>query len=54
LNFLDRFLKKYRNIKFHENEPSVSRTVPCGLTETQTDGQTNMTKLIVVFRMPAN
>ena len=31
---------------FHKNPFSGSRVVPCG----QTDGQTDMTKLIVAFR----
>jgi hypothetical protein len=48
LNFLDRFSKKFSNIKFHGNLSSGSRVVPCG----RTDGQ--MTKLIVVFRNFAN
>ena len=34
------------NIKFHQNPSSGSRVVPCRLT----DGQTDMTKLIVTFR----
>jgi len=40
------FLKKYSNIKFHENPSSRSRVFPCG--------QTDMTKLIVVFLNLAN
>ena len=42
--------EKYSNIKFHENPSSKSRVVPCG----QTDGQTDMTKLIVALRNFAN
>ena len=45
--FLNRFSK---NIKFHENTSSVSRVFPC----VWTDGQTDMTKLIVAFRNIAN
>jgi len=45
-HFLDRFSKKYSNIKFHENQPNGSRAVPCG--------QTDMTNLIVAFRNFAN
>jgi len=39
------FEKKCSNIEFHENPSSVRRVVPCGWT----DGQTDMTKLIVAF-----
>jgi len=35
LNFLDRFSKKYSDIKFHENPVSESRAVPCGRTDRQ-------------------
>jgi len=38
--------EKYSNVTFHENPSSRSRVVSCG----QTDGRTDMTKLIVVFR----
>jgi hypothetical protein len=37
-------------LKFHENPSSGSRVVPCW----RTDGQTDMTKLIVTFRSCAN
>jgi len=37
---------KHRNIKFHENPSSGSRVVPCG----RTDGQSDMTKIILAFR----
>ena len=33
LGFFDRFLKKSSNIKFYENLPSRSGTVPCGQTD---------------------
>jgi len=46
LNFLDIFSKKYSNIEFHENPSHGSRVVSCR----QTDGQTDMTKIIVAFR----
>jgi hypothetical protein len=39
-------LKKYWNIKFHENLSSSSRVVPCG--------QTDMMKLLVAFQNYAN
>ena len=44
LNFLNRFSKKYWNIRLHENPSSGRRVVPRG----RADGQT--TKLIVAFR----
>ena len=40
--FLSDF-QKYSNTKCHENPPSGSRVFACG----RTDGQTDMTKLIV-------
>jgi len=42
--------QKYSHIKFHENPSSDSRVVPCGRTGGRTDGQTDITKLIVAFR----
>jgi len=42
LEFSRQFFEKYPNLKFHENPSKGSRVVPCG--------QTDMTKLIVVFR----
>ena len=46
LDFLDNFLfENYSHIKFHKNTSSGSRVVPCG----QTDGRTDMTKLIAPF-----
>jgi len=42
--------EKNSNIKTHENPSSGSPVVPCR----RTDGQTDMTKLIVVFRNFAN
>jgi hypothetical protein len=50
LEFLDRFYPKYSSIKFHEIPSSGSRVVSCG----ETDGQTDMTKLIVTFCSYAN
>jgi len=44
LDFSQKILEKYSDIKFHENPPSGSRVVPCG----RTDGQSDMTKLTVV------
>jgi hypothetical protein len=42
--------EKYSNIKFHENPSSGSRVVPSRLTDGRTDGQTDMTKLMIAFR----
>ena len=38
--------KKYSNIRFHKSPSIGNQAVPCG----QTDGRTNMKKLIVAFR----
>jgi hypothetical protein len=43
-------LDEYSNIRFHENPPNGSRFVPCGQTDRETEGQTDMTKLKDVFR----
>jgi hypothetical protein len=43
--FSGQIFEKYSNIKFRDNPFSGSRIVPCG----RTDGQTDMTKLTVVF-----
>jgi hypothetical protein len=32
-------LKKYSNIKFHENPSSENRVVPCGRTDGREDGR---------------
>jgi len=45
LEFSRQMFEKYSNIKFRENPFSGSRVVPCG----QTDGLTDMTKLILAF-----
>jgi len=46
---------KFSNSKFHENPSSGNRVVPYGLTNEQTDSrQTDVTKLIVIFRIFAN
>jgi hypothetical protein len=50
LEFSRQIFEKYSNIKFHENPSCGSRVIPCG----RTDGQTDMTKLMVVFRNFAN
>ena len=43
-------LKKNTDIKFHENPSSGGRVIPCGKTDVQTDGRTDMTKQVVGFR----
>ena len=45
LEFSRQFFEKYSDNKFHENTSIGSRVVPC----VQTEGRTDMTKLIVVF-----
>ena len=50
LEFSRQIFEKSSDIKFDENPSSGSRVVPCG----QTDGRTDMTKLIVAFRNSAN
>jgi len=50
LIFLRKILEKYSNIKFHENPSIGSQVVPYR----QTDRQTDMRKLIVVFRNSVN
>ena len=45
-----KILKKLLNIKFHENTSSGSRAVPYG----QTDEQTDIKNLIIVFRSSTN
>ena len=50
LRFSRQIFVKYSNIKFHENPSSGGRVVLCE----QTDGRTDMTKLIDAFRNFAN
>jgi len=45
LKFSRQIFEKYSKIKFHENPTSGSRVAPRG----QTDGRTDMAKLIVAF-----
>ena len=52
LEFLQQNFEKVSNIRFHKNPSSGRRVVPCG--NGQTDGRTDMTKLIVTFRNFAN
>jgi hypothetical protein len=46
LHFPNGFFEKYPNFKIHENPSSGTRVFPCG----QTNRQTDMTKIIFVFR----
>ena len=50
LEFFRRIFEESSNIKFYQNPSTGSRVIPCG----QTDGQTDITKLIVAFRNFAN
>jgi hypothetical protein len=50
LKFSRQIFEKYSNIKFLENSSNGSRVVPCG----QTDGQPDVTELIVAFRNLVN
>jgi hypothetical protein len=50
LEFSRLIFEKFPNIKFLENTTIGSRVVPCGQTDRQTGGQTDMTKLTVTFR----
>jgi len=50
LEFYRQIFEKYLHTKFSENPFSGSRVVPCR----RTDGQTNMTNLMVAFRNFAN
>jgi hypothetical protein len=52
LEFSRHIFEKVSNTKFHQNPSSGSRVIPCG--RRQTDGRTNMTKLMVAFRYFAN
>jgi hypothetical protein len=54
LEFSRRIFEKYSNKKFHKNSSSGNRVVPYGQTDTQTDGQTVKTKIMVAFRNFAN
>jgi hypothetical protein len=54
LEFSRHIFEKHSNTKFHENPSSGSRVVPYGRADGRIDGQTEMTKLIIVFRNFAN
>jgi len=54
LEFSRQISEKYPNIKFYKNAYNGSRVFPCGQTGKQSDGQTDVTKLIVTFRNFAN
>jgi hypothetical protein len=46
--------EKSSNIKFRENPSCGSRVVPCGQRDRRTNGQTDMTEVVVAFRNFAN
>jgi hypothetical protein len=50
LNFFEKFLKKYSNIKFYKNPSNEREVLPSRWKEEQRD----VMKLIVVFRNFAN
>jgi len=50
LEFSRQSFEKYTNIKFHENPSNGRRVATFGQADRQTDGRTDMAKLIVVFR----
>jgi len=50
IEFSWHIFEKYSNIKLHEYASSDSGVVPCG----NTDGQTDVTELVVTFRSFAN
>jgi len=50
LEFLRKTSEIYSNIKFHENPSSGIKVFPC----IQTDGQTDMLKLILAFHNLVN
>jgi hypothetical protein len=50
LEFSGQIFEKYSNIKFHENSSSGSRVVPCRRMYRQTEGLTDLRKLIIAFR----
>jgi len=49
MEFSGQIFETLSNIKFHENPSSGSRVVPYGQTDRRTDGQTDMTTLMVFF-----
>jgi hypothetical protein len=54
VEFSRQIFAKYSNVRGHENPCSGSRVAPRGHADGWMDGQTDMTKLIVVFRSFAN
>ena len=49
LEFYRQIFGRVSSIKFYLNLSGGSRVVPCGRTDGWTDGQTDMTKLIIAF-----
>jgi hypothetical protein len=54
LEFLERFSKKVQLLVFCQNPSSGSRVVPSIWTKIPTDGQMDMTKLLIALRNFAN
>jgi hypothetical protein len=54
LEFFRHIFEKASNIKFNQNPSSGSQVVQCGQTYGQTDGWSDITKLIAAFRNFAN
>ena len=50
LVFSRQIFEENSDIKFHENPSSGSRFVPCGRTDGQTDGMTNLIVFIILRR----
>jgi len=50
LELSPQIFEKYTKAKIHKNLGSGSRLVSCGRTDGRLDGQTGMTKPMVVFR----
>jgi hypothetical protein len=44
LEFSQQIFEKYSNIKFHENPSSVSRIIPCVLTDRRDEANTRFSK----------
>jgi len=52
--FAQQIFDKCSNVKFHGNRSYGRRVVPRGRTDTRTNGETDVTKLVVAFRNFAN
>ena len=54
LDFSRQIFRKSSSIEINQNPSRGSRVIACGETDRQTDRRTDMTKLIVAFRIFAN